>query len=279
MSHPTEFPPLSVESLQPLVLSKWLGRAVFVFDQLESTNTYALQMAEKGASHGTVIIAECQTAGKGRLGRGWYSPARTNIYSSVILTQKPTQPFISWIPLATGIAVAETIEEVSKLNVSLKWPNDLLFNTKKLGGVLCESTTKGPTGWVVIVGIGLNINCGENQFPKDLQTTATSLAIQAGHPFDRHVLLTTFFSKLESNYERVLDSDLPTLHANYVSRCSTLGRHIQVRLLSGKVVEGIASDIGDEGELHMIPSTPALGSINKNPSTISIRAGDIVHLR
>ena len=145
-----------------------------------------------------------------------------------------------------------------------------------MGGILCESSTKGPKGWVVIVGVGLNINGGENHFPKDLQKTATSLAIQAGQRFDRHVLLTTFFSKLESYYERVLDSDLPTLLSRYVSRCSTLGRQIQVRLLSGEVVEGFASDIGHEGELHMIPSTP---SLNKKPASISIRAGDIIHVR
>ena len=279
MNNLTEFPPLSLESLQPLISTKWLGRHVLVFDQLESTNTYALQLAEKGTSHGTVVLADCQTAGKGRFGREWHSPANMNIYFSVILTQQPPQPFISWIPLATGIALAETIEEIAKLNVSLKWPNDLLFKSKKLGGILCESTKKGPKGRVVIVGVGLNINCREIHFPPDLKQIATSLAMQVGHPIDRHMLLTTFFSKLESYYERVLDSDLPTLHSSYVSRCSTLGRHIQVRLPGDKLIEGIASDIGDEGELHMIPSNPSVDSINKKPSTISLRAGDIIHLR
>ena len=271
-----EFSSLSFETLQPLVTTKWLGQSLLVFDQLESTNTYALQLAEKGTAHGTVILADCQTSGKGRLGKEWHSPPRMNMYSSVILTVKPMQPFIAWIPLATGIALAETIEKVAQLKVSLKWPNDILFNGKKLAGILCESSTKGPKGWVVIVGVGLNINSGKDHFPKDLKKTASSLAIQTGQRFDRHSMLATFFSRLESYYERVLASDLPSLHSSYVSRCSTLGRQIQVRLLNGEVIEGFASDIGNEGELRMVPSSQ---SLHKTPTSISIRAGDIIHVR
>ena len=198
------------------------------------------------------------------------------MYSSVILTQKPMQPFIAWIPLATGIALAETIEQVAQLSVSLKWPNDILFKGKKLGGILCESSTKGPKGWVVIAGVGLNVNCGEDHFPKALRKTSSSLAIHTGQRIDRHSILATFFSRLEFYYERVLASDLPSLLSSYVSRCSTLGRQIQVRLLNGEVIEGFASDIGNEGELRMIPSSQ---SLDKNPASISIRAGDIIHVR
>jgi len=279
MDNPVEISPLSLESLQPRISTKWLGRPVFLFDQLESTNSYAIQLAEKGTPHGTVVLADCQTAGKGRFGREWHSPANMNVYFSVILTQQPPQSFISWIPLATGIALAETIEEIADLDVSLKWPNDLLMDTKKLGGVLCESTTKGRDGQAVIVGVGININCLDIHFPPELKEIATSLALQAGRSFDRHSLLSTFFSKLEFYYERILDSDLPTLQSSYLSRCSTLGRQVQVRLSGDKLIEGIASHIGSEGELHMIPSKPSVASMNKEPSTISIRAGDVIHLR
>ena len=279
MDNSADFSPLSLESLQPLLSTKWLGRPVFLFNQLESTNTYAVELVEKGTSHGTVVIADCQTAGKGRFGREWHSPANMNIYFSVILTQQPALSFLSWIPLATGIAMAETIEEFTNLKVSLKWPNDLIVDAKKLGGILCESTTKGPNGRAVIVGVGININCRGNHFPQELKEIATSLAITAGHTFDRHALLSTVFSKLESYYERIWDSDLPTLHSSYISRCSTLGRHVQVRLAGNKLLEGIASNIGHEGELHVIPSNPSVASTTKEPSTISIRAGDVIHLR
>ncbi|UCE62803.1 MAG: biotin--[acetyl-CoA-carboxylase] ligase [Nitrospirota bacterium] len=279
MDNSVDFSPLSLESLQPLISTKWLGRPAFLFKQLKSTNSHALGLAEKGTPHGTVVVADCQTAGKGRLGREWHSPANMNIYFSVVLTQPPAFSFFSWIPLATGIAIAETIEEIANLNVSLKWPNDLLLDTKKLGGILCESTTKGPNGRAIIVGIGININCREIHFPQELKAIATSLAVQAGQTFDRHALLGTVFSKLESYYERIWDSDLSTLHSSYISRCSTLGRHVQVRLAGNTHLEGVASNIGHEGELLVIPSNSSVASMSHKPSTISIRAGDVIHLR
>lgn len=274
-----EFRRLSLESLQPLISTKWVGRSVLLFNQLESTNTYALHLAERGIPHGTVVLAECQTGGKGRFSRQWHSPANLNIYFSLILTQLPSQPFISWIPLATAIAMAETIEEVAKLKISLKWPNDLLFDTKKLGGILCESTTKGPSGRAVIVGVGININCREHHFPQKLKDIATSLAILGGRPFDRHTLLSIFFSRFEFYYERAMHSDLPILQTNYVSRCATLGRHIQVRLSGNKLLEGIALNIGNEGELHLMPKITFGDSTHTHPSTVSVRAGDVIHVR
>ena len=279
MDNSPDFSPLSLESLQPFISTKWLGHSIFVFDQLESTNSYALELLKKDTSHGTVVIADCQTAGKGRLGRNWHSPANMNLYFSVILTQQPALSFLSWIPLATGIAMAETIEETANLNVSLKWPNDLLLDTKKFGGILCESSTKGPNGRAVIIGVGININCLDIHFPQELKEIATSLALHTGHTFNRHALFGTIFTKLESCYERICESDLPTLHSTYISRCTTLGRHVQIRLADDRLLEGIASNIGHEGELQVIPSNPSMTSMNHKSSPISIRAGDVIHLR
>ena len=107
---------------------------------------------------------------------------------------------------------------------------------------------------------------------------ATSLALQAGHTFNRHALFGSVFSKLESCYERIYKSDLSTLHSSYISRCTTLGRHVQVRLADDKLLEGIASSIGHEGELQVIPSNPSMTSMKHQSSPISIRAGDVIHL-
>ena len=275
-----ESPPISLNALEANLSTKWLGRPLFLFDQLTSTNRHAIELAEDGGSHGTVVLAEYQTAGKGRFEREWHSPANLNIYFSVILTQHPFQPFTSWIPLATGIAMAETVEQIAGLNVSLKWPNDLLVHAQKLGGILCETTTKGPNGKAIIVGVGININSLDIHFPAELKEIATSLAIQGGRPFDRHILLTSFFQKLEYYYDRVFDSDLSTLHSNYVSRCSTLGRHVEVRLPGDKVIAGIASLIGKEGELHVTSTDPLVGSMPLDqPASVAIRAGDVIHLR
>lgn len=279
MNDSVEFPPLSLNTLEALISTKWLGRSLFLFDQLESTNTHALALAEKGTPHGTVVIADCQTAGKGRLGREWHSPPHMNLYFSVILTQHLPQSLICWIPLVTGVAMAETIEEITNLRVSLKWPNDLVVGTKKLGGILCESATKGPESRATIVGVGININCREPSFPQELKEIATSLVLQTGYPIDRQMFIGRLFSKLEFFYDRVWEADLSTLHSTYTSRCSTLGRHIQIQLPDKTPIEGIASNIGEEGELNIIPSDSSPASEMKIPSTISIRAGDVIHLR
>ena len=279
MSDSLEFSFTASESLQRHLRTRWVGKTIYPFEQIDSTNSQALHITEEGTSHGTVVIANQQTAGKGRLGRGWHSPAHTNLYCSIILTQKPVQSFISWIPLASGVAVAEALEELSGLPMSVKWPNDILAGTKKLGGILCEMTTKGPSGWGTIVGIGINVNCAKPQFPPDLTETATSLAIEATRQFDRGIVLTTLLDKLESYFDYVFSSDLHALKSSYHSRSSTLGRHIRANLVNGEQIEGIALDIGSEGELHVAPSNKPGQSPTRERSPIEIRAGDIVHLR
>ena len=252
---------------------------MYAFEEIESTNGYALNLLERGIPNGTVILANHQTAGKGRLGRTWHSPANSNLYLSIILNQTPAQALISWIPLMAGVAVAEAIEEVSNLSVALKWPNDIVSGAKKLGGVLCEGKTKGPNGWGAIVGIGINVNSKKFHFPHHLQGIATSLAMETTRQFDRLVLAATLLSKMECLYECLLAADLQTVRSSYVSHSSTLGRHVQVRFLNGEVKEGFAHDIGSEGELQLIPSTPKTVSTTPPPSPIEIRAGDITHLR
>lgn len=252
---------------------------MYAFEQVESTNVEALRLAELGTPHGTVILANHQTAGKGRLGRTWHSPANTNLYASLILTQKPHRSCLSWIPLTTGVAVAEAIEAAANLSVSLKWPNDIVLGNKKLGGILCESSTKGPSAWNVIVGIGINVNWEKEHFPGALKNTATSLAIEAQHQIDRRVLFTTLLSRLETNYERLLSSDLSSLQSSYVSRSSTIGRHVHVQLATGETIDGFAINIGSEGELQVNPSATHVYSQAQKPSVITIRAGDVIHVR
>ena len=279
MTDGIEFSSSASESLKNHFPTDWLGKTLYPFEKIESTNLQALHLIEAGTPHGTVILANQQTAGKGRLDRRWHSPANTNLYYSIILSQKPAQPFISWIPLASGVAVAEALEDLSGLSVSVKWPNDILFGTKKLGGILCETTTKGPSGWSTIVGIGININTEKSHFPLDLQDIATSLTVETQHQFDRRVALTTLLAKLESHYDGIFSSDLQTLQASYRSRSSTLGRQIRAHLVNGEQIEGLAFDIGSEGELRVTPSTNSGQSTTCQSSPIEIRAGDIIHLR
>ena len=279
MSDCLTFSSTTASSLQASLRTFWLGKTLHPIEQVDSTNSQALLMTEVGTPHGTVIFANQQTAGKGRLGRHWHSPANTNLYCSIVLTQKPTQSLITWIPLISGVAVAETLEELSGLPMSVKWPNDILFGAKKLGGILCETTAKGSSGWAAIVGIGINVNCEKSHFPLDLMETATSLAIEADRQFDRRGVLTTLLAKLESYFDCLYSSDLHALQSSYNSRSSTLGRAIRAHLVTGEHIEGFALAIGSEGELRVTPSNTSHQSTTGKSSPIEIRAGDIVHLR
>ena len=238
MEQLTGFPPLSSKPLQALLTTKQFGRVLHVFDEIPSSNTYALKLAESGTPHGTLVLTECQTVGRGRLDRKWHSPKGTNIYCSIVLTQKPDPRFLSWIPLITGLSIVETVESYSKLRTSLKWPNDVLIEEKKLGGVLCESTQRTSQDWAVAVGIGINVNIEKEAFPNELRETATSFAIEGIRVIDRHSLVATLLNRLESKYAHLLAGHLSNLHAAYRSRCSTLGRQVRIHLVNGNLIDG-----------------------------------------
>ncbi|TKB34605.1 MAG: biotin--[acetyl-CoA-carboxylase] ligase, partial [Nitrospira sp.] len=136
-------PPLTRNTIHCTLSTSWLGRRIELFDSIPSTNREAVRLAQANVEHGTVVVADCQTAGRGRLSRNWFSPPGANLYCSVIL--KAARPadrlteWLSWLPLISALAAAEAIEAVSSLHVSVKWPNDLLISERKVGGILCES--------------------------------------------------------------------------------------------------------------------------------------------
>ena len=251
-----------------------MGRHILYHDTVTSTNTLGFEAVESNTPHGTVILAEHQSEGKGRLGRVWHSPYGKNLYFSVALTRCPHPSLSSWLPLITGVALAESLEEVSGLTISLKWPNDVMIHEKKIAGVLCESRKKRETGMVFVVGIGINVNSEKKDFPEELRDIATSLQQESHRQFDRHALLALFLTIFESHYELLRVSNLQTLKSKYLSRCATLGRQIKAHFSDGTQLEGMAMDIGEEGELQVSP----LGE--KGTSTMMrIRSGDIFHLR
>ena len=148
-----------------MLSTKKFGRPTIVYNEVSSTNTLAFEAAKEVSPHGTVILAEQQTVGKGRLGRTWHSPFGKNLYFSIVLAQPPNPLHASWIPLGTGVALAESLELVSGLTISLKWPNDIMSRDRKLAGVLCEGGQKSDEGQFFVVGIGINMNSEKNDFP------------------------------------------------------------------------------------------------------------------
>ncbi len=273
--------PLTVDSIQRHLSTRILGQSLCLLEETDSTNTVATALALQGAKDGTTVVADQQTAGRGRRGRSWFSPPGVNLYCSVIVLRQPSPErkahWLPWIPLASALACADAIQQETSLTPSLKWPNDLLVNDRKMGGLLCESACRWDGIPFVIIGIGLNVNLDRDRFPDDLRASATSLLAEIGRPVDRARLLAGLLAQLERRLEMLALEPIERLRQEYSDRCSTLGRRVLVALAQGDQVEGIADSIAESGGLQIIRSgTPSASS---HPELLEIHAGDVFHLR
>lgn len=258
-----------------------LGRSLHILEETSSTNSVASALAQNGAADGTVVFAERQTAGRGRLGRQWYSPPGKNLYASVLLRRTPVSEhaaqWLNWVPLLSALAVGRAIQVMTGLQPSLKWPNDILLGERKVGGLLCESSGLGTLSSFVIVGIGLNVNVWREAFPEDLRDHATSLAAEAGHPFDRVALLAMILSELELRYDAFFSNRFADISHEYDLRCSTVGQRVRVEMAHGTYIEGLAESIAADGSLRLLVQDSTGGS--EQGTVIDVRCGDITHLR
>ncbi len=195
---------LHAASVAHLLESERIGKKIISLQDTVSTNAVAFRMAEDGAEEGGVIIAERQTGGKGRLGRNWASPAGVNLYCSVIL-RPPIQPVAApQLTFLSVIAVARAIEQLTPLKARIKWPNDILINGKKVAGLLNEMSAETDKVNFVILGIGVNLNMTQEQFPGDLRHPATSLFIENGVKADRTGFTRVMLHELDSLYSAFL---------------------------------------------------------------------------
>ena len=264
----------SREYLSLELSTRYFGKPLILRESVNSTNTVCFEEFECGASHGTAVVADVQKAGRGRNGRTWHSPPRKNLYTSILLTRLPQYSAISWIPLVTGLALSDTLTKFSSLTISLKWPNDILFKNKKMAGILCESKQKGKEGPVCVVGVGVNINCTNGDFPPEFSELATSLFMECQTQFNRSVILSDFLTNFESYYNLLLESDTNGIKSLYRQRCATLTQNIRVDLMTGKSIQGFAVDVGDDGELLVAEHERSAKSI-----VHKIREGDVIHVR
>lgn len=225
-----------------------IGHIVQCITETDSTNTRAYRWAEAGAAEGSLIVAERQTAGKGRLGRRWESPSGVNLYCSVIL--RPTIPpaKASQLTFLSAVAVARTIETVTGLAPQIKWPNDILLNGRKVAGLLNEMSAETDGVHFIIVGIGLNINMRLDQFPDDLRYPATSLLLATGAPVARVAVARTLFTHLDQLYEEYLSQGFNHIRQEWVRRSAFQNRMVRVAVGDG-YVEGVATGIADDGAL------------------------------
>ncbi|WP_336027950.1 biotin--[acetyl-CoA-carboxylase] ligase [Geodermatophilus sp. FMUSA9-8] len=259
-------PPLDAAALQAaLVRDSRLWRSLEVAPEVGSTNADLAARAADDAPEGTVLVAEHQVSGRGRLDRTWTSPPRAGLTVSVLLRPDVPAARRGWLPLLTGIALGEAVGEVSGVRSSLKWPNDLLAaDGTKLAGILAEVT-----GAAVVVGTGLNVNTRREELPP----TGTSLALVAGSSVDRGPLLLAFLRALERRYlawtAALGDPASTGLAADYLAWCSTVGAEVTVTMPDGSELAGTATAVDWDGRLVL----------DTGGGTVELASGDVRHVR
>lgn len=225
-----------------------IGWKVHEFESLGSTNDEANRLAVGGAAEGEVVIADCQTAGRGRLDRQWESPAGKNIYLSIILRPETPPTTTSQLTLVAAVAVAETLAKFSKERPAVKWPNDVLIDGKKVCGILTEMSAKRDKTDFVILGIGINVNTDLDDFSAEIKETATSLALIKGSTSDRAEIQTELFQKLEHWYRTYLTQGFLPIYERYTALSCLKGQRVEV-VFENERKQGIAQGIDDTGAL------------------------------
>lgn len=218
------------------------------FDSIESTNTHARELAKQGAPHGTVLIADHQTGGRGRLGRSFHSPSGVGIYMSVILRPRCAPQEIMHLTCAAAVAMCDAVESVAGFRPGIKWTNDLVYCKRKIAGVLTELgfDSRGNVDFAVI-GIGINCCQYEQDFPEDIRSIAGSLASVSGQRIDRAKVAAAMMDALYRMDAVLLTGKAHTLN-RYRSDCITLGQEVSI-IRGGEVRHGTALDIDPDGAL------------------------------
>jgi BirA family biotin operon repressor/biotin-[acetyl-CoA-carboxylase] ligase len=237
---------------------------VEVVDETASTNADVAERARGGEAAGLVIVAEHQTAGRGRLDRTWETPPRAALTFSLLLRPTVDPSHWPWLPLLTGLAVTAGVRRATGLSgVGLKWPNDVLVDERKLAGILLERV-ETPDGPAAVVGIGINVSTTVDELPVP---TATSLAI-VGADIERGALLAAVLGELPAVLEQWGEST-DALRSAYTENCDTLGQVVDVSMPSGETISGRAVGIDEEGRLDVETDT----------GQVAVGAGDVIHVR
>ena len=238
-----------------------------------STNTDLLELARAGGPEGIVLVADHQTAGRGRLGRSWQAPPGSSLLVSVLLRPGLPPERTHLVTVAAGLAAADAVEEVARSRPGLKWPNDLVVEaqgrSRKLAGLLSEAVVVGADVTAVVVGMGMNVRWPE-PLPADLEATATTATRVAGRPVDVPEVLEAYLRALERRYDALLGAGgVAVTAAAHRDACVTLGQPVAVQLGDG-ALEGVAVDVDEDG--HLVVDLDGGGRR-------SVAVGDVVHLR
>ena len=253
--------PLSAESIRAALAHVPFVCAVVYLPSVGSTNDAARDLGETGAPHATLVVADDQTAGRGRLGRSWYMPPLSALAMSLLVRPDLAASQANRLTMLAGLAAAEGVEQATGLMVNLKWPNDIvtlkdergMMSVRKMGGILCESALVADRVDYAVVGIGLNVNVDFADQP-ELADTATSILLQIGHAVDRLRVLAAVIERFAARFDG-LNSD--SLRAAWAQRLVTLGRRVEARV-GDAVWIGLAEAVDDDGALLLRTDEGAL---------------------
>lgn len=238
---------LTALELLPLLATRELGRTVHHHESIDSTNRAAFELAQEGAFHGEVVIAETQTAGKGRRGRSWASPSGKNLYCSVILRPEIPPSRAPELTLVAAVALAETLREAGA-DASIKWPNDVQIGGRKVAGILTELSADVERVQFVVVGLGVNLNATADDFPPDVAEVATSLKLARGTTVPRALFTAALFTRLEQWLDTWTEEGFGPVRLAWKKLSTILGQEVLVRS-EQKELRGVAEDIDESGAL------------------------------
>jgi BirA family biotin operon repressor/biotin-[acetyl-CoA-carboxylase] ligase len=259
---------LMPDMLRQRLKGNLFGKRIHHFFKTDSTNRVALELGHAGEPESAVVIAEEQTAGRGRAGRSWHSERAMGIYVTLLLRPRLAPVQAPLLTMMAGLSVRSAVQAVTGLAVDLKWPNDLLIRGKKAGGILTEMHAEPGQIRFVIVGIGLNVN--QEKFPNELSSVATSLRIETGKPQSRPELLVRLLREFESDYNRFLQEGV----AGVVERFETISSYAKgkrVRVSNGaESYTGTTAGLGPEGLLHVR---------RDDGEMVTVIAGDVAEAR
>jgi BirA family transcriptional regulator, biotin operon repressor / biotin---[acetyl-CoA-carboxylase] ligase len=221
-------------------------------DTVDSTQSVAFALAERGAADRTVVVADQQLAGRGRRGRTWSAPTGTSLLASIIVRPRLPQALLSTLSLTTAVAAAEALRRVARVDARLKWPNDVLVSGRKIAGILLESRMGGApapdgsahAGPAIVTIIGVGINLGQREFPVDLADSATSVALETGRAPSRDAVLTALLEEFDAWRARLEAEGFGPVRERWRRLSDTLGRRVTV-----DAVTGTATDLDVDGAL------------------------------
>jgi BirA family biotin operon repressor/biotin-[acetyl-CoA-carboxylase] ligase len=255
--------------------TRWLARDLHWFDTTDSTNRVAQELARAGCAHGTTVVAEGQSAGRGRLGRRFFSPPYLNLYASIVLRPRLSVMEAPSLILASAVAVADAVAKTVDDDdaVEIKWPNDVLLGARKTSGILMEMGAEATRVAYLVLGIGVNLNVDRTQFPDEFRDLATSLASHLRRPVDRVAFARLLFRELEAVLDAFAAGGFAALRPRFETRFRMAGSRLRVHELGGSERSGVCDGIDADGALRLRCDDGELVRIVAGDVTIAKPAG------